>query len=351
MRPRTEVPATRREFLGGLATLGAAALVSGCSTPLRAMAVGAASPQRIDVHHHLSPPAYLAALKSKNLGAPPTFAWTPAQSLADMDRAGVSTAILSITTPAVAFLSGDEARRVARECNEYGARLAKDHPGRFGAFAALPLTDVDGSLREIEYALDTLKLSGIGLMTSYGDRYLGDPAFTPVFAELNRRKAVVYTHPTAAPCCRNVVPGVPVSIIEYATDTSRTIASWVFSGAAARHPDVPIIFSHGGGTMPFLTERYTRLPLADPQLAARVPDGVEATLKRFYYDTAQAAHPMALASLLKLVPITHVVFGTDFPFRTAEDHVKGLAAYGFSASDLRAIEADNALRLLPQLKA
>ena len=156
--------------------------------------------------------------------------------------------------------------------------------------------------------------------------------------ELNRRRAVVYTHPTTANCCGNLIPDVPESIIEWGTDTSRTIASIVFSGTAARCPDMKIIFSHGGGTMPFLTERYTRLPLVNKNLAARVPNGVEHELKRFYYDTAQAAHPMALASLTKLVPASQIVFGTDFPYRTAADHVKGLAAYGFSASDLQAIE-------------
>ena len=169
--------------------------------------------------------------------------------------------------------------------------------------------------------------------------------------ELNRRKAVVYTHPTAANCCANLMPDVPESIIEWGTDTTRTIASLVFSGTAARCQDMKIIFSHGGGTMPFLTERFVRLPLSNKNLAARVPNGVEYELKRFYYDTAQASHPMALASLTKLVPVSQIVFGTDFPYRTAADHVKGLTAYGFSASDLARIDRENAVRLIPRLKA
>jgi predicted TIM-barrel fold metal-dependent hydrolase len=110
------------------------------------------------------------------------------------------------------------------------------------------------------------------------------------------------------------------------------------------------IFSHGGGTLPFLTERFVRLPLINKGLAARVPNGVEHELRRFYYDTAQASHPYALASLTKLIPVTQIVFGTDFPYRTAADHVKGLTDYGFSASDLAAIEGENALRLMPHLK-
>ena len=218
-------------------------------------------------------------------------------------------------------------------------------------FAVMPMPYVEGTLQEIGYALDTLKADGIALLTSYGDKWLGDPAFTPVMEELNRRRAVVYTHPTTANCCGNLIPDVPESIIEWGTDTTRTIASLVFSGAAARFHDMKIIFSHGGGTLPFLTERFLRLPMANKNLASRVPHGVEAELKRFYYDTAQAAHPYALASLTRLIPVSQIVFGTDFPYRTAIDHVKGLTDYGFSANDLQSIDRDNALRLLPQLRA
>jgi len=249
------------------------------------------------------------------------------------------------------FLDDAGARKLARECNDYTAKLVTDSKGRFGMFAVMPMPYVEGTLQEIGYALDTLKADGIALLTSYGDKWLGDPAFTPVMEELNRRRAVVYTHPTTANCCGNLIPDVPDSIIEWGTDTTRTIASLVFSGAAARFHDMRIIFSHGGGTLPFLTERFLRLPMANKNLASRVPNGVEAELKRFYYDTAQAAHPYALASLTRLIPVSQIVFGTDFPYRTAIDHVKGLTDYGFSANDLQSIDRDNALRLLPQLRA
>jgi predicted TIM-barrel fold metal-dependent hydrolase len=308
------------------------------------------SPHRIDVHHHHTPPPYLAALTAGKIQGP-VRDWTPARSIDDMDEAGVATAVTSITTPALRFLDEAGARRVARECNEYTAKLVADSHGRFGMFAAMPMPSIDGTLHEIAYALDTLGADGIGLLTSYGDRWLGDPAFAPVMDELNRRQAVVYTHPTTANCCGNLIPDVPDSIIEWATDTSRTIASLVFSGTAARCPALTLIFSHGGGTMPFLTERFTRLPLANRALAARVPNGVLHELRRFYYDTAQASHPMALASLMRLVPVSQVLFGTDFPYRTAAEHVKGLADYGFSAGDLAAIDRENALRLMPRLKA
>jgi predicted TIM-barrel fold metal-dependent hydrolase len=337
----------RREFLAGMAALGPSALLSRRKAEAQ---MSSAKAHRIDVHHHHTPPPYVAALAAKNIPGP-VRDWTPEKSIADMDKAGVATALTSITTPALRFLDEAGARKVARDCNEYTAKLVTDSKGRFGMFAAMPMPHVEGTLQEIAYALDTLKADGVGLLTSYGDKWLGDPAFTPVLEELNRRRAVVYTHPTTANCCGNLIPDVPESIIEWGTDTTRTIASLVFSGSAARFRDVQLIFSHGGGTLPFLTERFLRLPLINKNLATRVPNGVEHELKRFYYDTAQAAHPYALASLTKLVPVSQIVFGTDFPYRTAAEHVKGLTDYGFSASDLQSIDRDNAVRLLPRLTA
>lgn len=300
------------------------------------------------MHHHHTPPAYLLAVLARGIVGP-MRRWTPSKSIEDMDKGGVATAVTSITAPALRFLSARWARRVARACNDYSAKLVSDRRGRFGMFAVMPMPDIDGTLAEIAYALDTLKADGIGLLTNYGDRWLGDPAFAPVMEELNRRKAVVYTHPASVTCCTNLIPDVPEAVIELATDTSRAIASLVFSGTAARYPDMRIIFSHGGGTMPFLVERFIRLPVIKPRLAARVPHGVEHELRRFYYDTAQASHPAALASLLTVAPSSQVLFGSDFPYRTAAEHAEALSGRGFPLADLLAIERDNALRLMPGL--
>src|SRR5262245_16886238 len=202
---------------------------------------------------------------------------------------------------------------------------------------------------EIEYTFDTLKSDGIGLFTSYGDKWLGDPAFDAVFEELNRRNAIVYTHPNTASCCRNLLPNIGDGAIEWGTDTTRAIAQIIFGGAAARYPNVRMIFSHGGGTMPFLVERFTAMARS-AQFAPKFPQGFGATAANFFYDTAQVANPAAMSALSKVVPISQIVFGTDYPFRTAADHVKGLKECGvFSSNELQAID-QNVLRLLPKFR-
>ena len=342
--------AGRRGFLTGLLALGGAAVLPGCTTASPAAVAAAAPPAepRIDTHHHCFSPAYVRELDKAGQAPPIVKNWSLAKTMDDMAKAGVGTAILSVTTPQASFADAANAQRIARECNEYAARLGTDHRGRFGSFAMLPMGSPDLALRELEYALDVLKADGIGLLTSYGDKWLGHPQFAPVMDELNRRKAILYTHPTQANCCGNLLADIPPTVVEFGTDTTRTIVDIVFSGTAARCPDLRFIFSHSGGTLPFLTERLTRLPGADPKLAARVPRGVLAELKRFHYDTAWTANPMALASLTKLVDVSQILFGSDYPYRAGEDHVKGLAAYGFGANDLRAIERGNALRLMPR---
>ena len=304
--------------------------------------------RRIDVHHHPVPPAYAQAVGGTSGLRGPLQGWSPEKSLADMDHAGVETAMLSI--PAAGLWLPDAAvnRRLARSCNEYMAELVQRYPKRFGFWAALPLPDVDGSLQELTYALDTLHADGVGLFTVYGDKWLGDVAFAQLFTELNRRRTVVYTHPTSAACCGNLVTNVPDAAIEYGTDTARTIASLLFSGAAIRYPDLKLIFSHSGGTMPALIERFVLLS-RQANMAKVTPDGALPLLARFFYDVAQTANPEALGSLMRVVPGSQIVFGTDFPYRTSIEHVAGLVGCGLSTAQMVAIGRSNALTLVPRL--
>ncbi len=308
------------------------------------------APHRIDIHHHLLPPRYVAEtleLRPSDRSPP----WSPETSIEHMDAHGIAVSVLSLMQPQVWF--GDVAlgRRLARESNEYAAQTAADHPGRFGVFATLSLPDVDGSLREVEYALDVLKADGFGLMTSYDRLWMGAREFWPVMEELNRRQAVVYTHPLAPACCKNMVPGVPNGIVELTADTTRTIASLLFSGTAARFPDIRWIFSHGGGAMPFLLGRFFKQEAALKERQTLLPKGLLYEIRRFHYELAQAHHEGALAAILRNISISQLMFGSDFPYQSAADTVDGLAAWPFTEVERGAIDCDNALTLMPQLLA
>jgi predicted TIM-barrel fold metal-dependent hydrolase len=268
-----------------------------------------------------------------------------------MDQNGVASAIGSMTSPGIWFGNNEEGRKNARDCNEYGAKLAQDYPGRFGMWGAIPLPDTDGSLREIEYIYDTLKLDGIGLLTSYdGGKLLGHPNFAPVLEELNRRKAVIFVHPTVS-CCGFPIAHVNRVAIDYPTDTARTITDLVYSGSVMRFPNIRWIFSHGGGTILMMTPRLSGGGLTPEARAATIPNGFERELQKLYYDVASVAlSPIPMAAVLKGIPKDHLLFGSDIPFFPIERLATAVNKFDISAGDLRMIQRENALQLLPRLK-
>lgn len=337
---------SRRRFLAGLGALSAAALLPGCRTPASSEP---GKPHRIDVHHHFAPPGYSTELKTLMLGH---AKWSVEGTLDEMDKSGVRTAFTSLINPGMQAWMGktEESRKIARISNEYAAQLMRDHPGRFGSFASIPFPDVDGSLREIEYAYDTLKADGIYLWTSYQGRLLGDPAFFPILEELNRRKAVVYTHPATPACCAKIMPYISINAIEGPVDTTRTMMSLVFQGGAAKYPDIRWIWSHSGGVTPFLLSRFIREE-QEKDRKKEIPNGVMHELRKFYYDTAQGHHEGALKALLTIIPTSQVLYGTDYPFWDGRRVSADLAKGDFSAADRIAIDRDNAMRLFPRLKA
>jgi predicted TIM-barrel fold metal-dependent hydrolase len=239
-------------------------------------------------------------------------------------------------------------RKIARASNEYAAQLMRDYPGRFGSFASIPFPDIDGSLREIEYSMDTLKADGIYLWTSYKGKLLGDPAFFPILEELNRRKVVIYTHPATPDCCGTIQPYISINAVEGPVDTTRTMTSLLFQGGAAKYPDIRWIFSHSGGVTPFLLSRYQREE-AEKDRKSVLPKGLMYELQKFYYDTAQGHHEGALKALTAIIPPSQILYGTDYPFWDGRKVSEGLARGGFSAADLMAVNRGNALRLFPRL--
>ncbi len=334
----------RRGMLRAAVAAGFAAAL-----PSRADAQPGPAMPRIDVHHHYTSPGLLAMMKGRRTNQGFNMAWTLQKSLDAMDAAGVTMAVVSTSDPGVFFGNFDEAKALARDCNEYQARMMGDHPGRFGMFTTLPLPDVDNTLAEIAYGIDTLKAQGVGMMTSYGTKYLGDPAFTPVMEELNRRRATVFVHPLQPACCSNVVPGVPDVVVEYGTETSRTIASLLMNHTTVRFPGIRFIFSHGGGAVPFLTFRFQRMVGGDPELMKAEPGGAVALIQKLYFDTAQAWNQYTMPSLMRLMPSDHIVFGSDFPAASPLDTVNGLRDFGLDAATRARIEYGNARAILANL--
>lgn len=311
-----------------------------------------ANPRRIDVHHHMLPPEYAGLTRERILqitsGDPTVLNWTPAVTIEQMEQFGVASAILSLPVPGAWHGGKENSRKLARIANEYGARLANDHPGRFGVFAALPLPDVEGSLKEIEYAFDTLRADGVYLQTSYDDKWPGDSAFASVFDELNRRKAIVFVHPTEPVCCANLIPGIPSNVVEFVFDTTRAIVSFLIGGTFARCPDIRFIFCHSGGTMPVLAARINGFFQARAARASRVPNGVMYELKKLHYDVANATNPSSLAALMKLVPTSQIVWGSDFPYRQVGPTATGWDSFEAAPEIKRAVNRDNAQRLFPR---
>jgi len=337
----------RRQLLQGVGGLGLFGALIGES----ALAQGNAG--LIDTHHHFYPPAYQKAWfdweDKRNI---PHFSqqekWTREGAVADMDKAGVKKAMLSMaSTPGVWFdLPLAEVNQMVRTVNDYGAQMVKDYPGRFGLFAALTMIDVESTLKEIAYVFDVLKADGVGIQTNYGDKWPGHPDFAPIFQELNRRKALVYFHPLAANCCGRLNTGTFPAVIEVPHDTTRAVVNLLLSGSFVKFRDIRWLFSHGGGTIPMLAGRINFFHRNAKNIADVAPQGIEAELKRLYYDTANATHPSSMASLLKLVPSSQVVYGSDYPYVPMDTQAKALTELGLEKNVLQQIQSLNAAHLL-----
>jgi 6-methylsalicylate decarboxylase len=320
---------TRRRVLKTLAALG-----------LGRFAAGSPSLRRIDVHHHFR----VAGMK----GVMPEDGWTPARSIEQMNKYGIATAIVSTPTLMDLYDGTERASGLARTYNEYAAKMVQDYPGRFGFFACLPFPDQQRSLHEIEYAFDTLKADGIGLFTNTGDKWPGDPAFEPVFQELNRRNAAVFFHPVVGSCCRNLIPGVADTVLEFDFDTTRAVTSLLANGTLSRFPNVRFIINHSGADVPVMAGRI-KDRIADH--AERYPQGVLYELQKLHYEVAHATYPWPLAALTKFVPTSQILFGSDYPFEAIGTTVDPLPTSGLSRNVLRAINRGNAERLFPRLKS
>jgi predicted TIM-barrel fold metal-dependent hydrolase len=313
--------------------------------------------QRIDVHHHFLPPQFLADLKRRGVhwtgGSPPVPGWSPEAAREMMARNGIAFAMASVV-PQVDWGDQGAAVACARMSNEYSARVVQDDPEHFGAFATLPLPYAADAARELEYALDTLKLDGVVLFASQGNQYLGDPSYAEVFQELERRKAVVFIHPNTVPP-GSIVPkiSVPWGIVDFPMDTSRAVTNLLMTGALERYPSIRYIVSHAGGAIPYLALRIALSENLPSWPHENTPKGAAYYLKKLYYDTALSTSEQVFAALKEFVPTSQVLFGSDYPM--IPEKVVTIETQMIEKSKVlddrtrRAIERDNALALFPRL--
>lgn len=299
---------------------------------------------RIDVHHHVVPPEF--ADDSMPIKPPDIEA-----QLRSMDSWHIRAAITSLT-PRVLLKNLHRLREVARICNEFQARRLRDRQARFGAFALLPLPDVNGALAEMAYALDVLHLDGIGLFSSVTDRYLGDPLFDPVFDELDRRSAVVFIHPTHCEAPEPTRLHAPPFVVEYVFDTTRAIVNLIYSGTLKRCPNIRFIVAHGGGAVPFLAQR---IAMMEGHRGAKGVTGVMPALRSLYYEIASTTSASALRSLQGLADPSRILWGSDLPFVYGDrlrEEVEHWENYdGFAPCARAAVEKLNALQLFPRFVA
>ncbi len=308
---------------------------------------------RIDVHHHIIPPVYRSSLTKIGItttNGMPFPEWNVQESIDAMDRNGIRAAITSLSSPGIFFGDLGFTVELARSCNEFSADLVKRYPGRFGGFAVLPLPDTDAAIKEIEYALDVLQLDGVILLTNVGGRYVGSPEFSDVYLELNRRKSIVYVHPTEPH--NGMFPKIqmPPSFFEFMFDTTRAVANLIRHNTLDRFSDIRFILAHAGGTAPYLTWKMS----LTARLYGNSSQNVIPQMQRLYYDTALSTSQYPLGLLKELAGTDHIIFGSDFPF--APEFVMASCLYeldhygGFDAKALKKIYRTNAAGLFPRLK-
>jgi predicted TIM-barrel fold metal-dependent hydrolase len=297
----------------------------------------------VDIHHHMLTPNLVEALGAHGvhtIGGEPLPPWKPEVSLAVMDQVGIERAVLSCPIP-LHFLDSGAAASMARDLNERAAECAARWPGRFGYFAALPLPDVSAAVREAAYALDTADASGVVMLSNHAGVYQGDPALDPLYDELDRRHAIAFIHPTVytgsayptEPTAGSSIPTIQPSQLEFGFDATRAVANLIINEVPDRFPEIRFVFTHCGSCVPSVAHKLINRKAMVAAYTAHIQDhgqpppvdellnqleNAEAIARqqitKLYFDTALSTAPHVLDALLALVPTSHLMLGTDFPF-------------------------------------
>jgi 6-methylsalicylate decarboxylase len=309
----------------------------------------------VDLHAHYWPAAYLDELERS--GADVSYqrrrSWatdSPADldgRLRMMDDAQVDFQVLSPGGPMPYFARESAAVSSARIANDLYRELADRWPDRFGAFGLVPLPHVDAAIAEAGRALDELDVAGIGIGTSILGRTIADPALEPFYAELDRRGAVLYVHPSGtgaesplvSPHRLTWVVGAPVE------DTLAAV-HLIFGGVTMRYPGIKVLVSHIGGALPVLLGRLDFL-YTDEMPA--MPTTPSALARRMWFDSVAHGDCLALETACRAYGTDRLVLGSDFPYQLGEaytDSVGFLFRSGLGDSAARAIGEANPAALL-----
>lgn len=311
----------------------------------------------IDTHHHMLPEFFFEATnESANpVGGLKPQPWSPEASLTFMEEAGIDVAILSISTPGIELRDRFASRKLARKCNDFAATLIEKFPRRFGALGSVPMPDMDDAIEEAIYALDVLRLDGLVLFTNSDGIYLGDKRMKPLFRELQKRKATVFVHPNASPDPVAHALGLTDNIIDFPGDTTRAIAQLHYGGTFAETPDVKYVFSHAGGTAPYLAGRFGIVDEMKVMGDSSATGTTAETFRRLYWDTALAWSDPVLNTLRNIAGMDKVAFGTDFPYIRKDLAIKGKQKIDtnpdLSPEEKEQVFCNNALKLFPRLKS
>jgi predicted TIM-barrel fold metal-dependent hydrolase len=307
---------------------------------------------RIDTHHHMIPPDYRKALRQAGIdeaGGRALPDWSPEGSLQTMDELGVTTAILSVSTPGTTFLPNPgDAVAMARNLNDYGANLVASQPERFGFFATVPMPHLTEAVAETMRALDELKADGVVLLANNNGNYLGEDGQDDLWAVLDARSAVVFIHPADLP--GPTVPGVAPFATDFLLDTTRAAYLLVRNGIRRKYPNIRFVLSHAGGFVPYASHRMAVAIMAET--GASPADTLD-DFASFYFDTALSSSAAALPTLLAFAKPGHITFGSDWPFApvvAGKLFAAGLETYpGLDHAMRDEIDRTNALRLFPRL--
>jgi predicted TIM-barrel fold metal-dependent hydrolase len=312
----------------------------------------------VDVHAHFLTPSYVEAAIAAGHVAPdgmPSWppAWSADEHLALMDRWGIDTAMLSISSPGTHFGDDCAAVKLTREVNDTGAAIREAHPDRFGHFASLPLPDVAGALDELARALDELGSDGVAIETNANGVYLGDARYQPLWAELDRRAAAVFVHPTSPPHAEDISLGRPRPMLEFLFDTARAVSDLAFTGTLVAYPHIRWIFTHcgGGGVLPVVAERMQMIDglLHPGSSAPPIPE----QLSGLWFDMAGNPFPVQVPALERAFGTEKLLYGSDYCWTSVRGVDRQLskidAAPQPDGTTWRELTTRNSLRLFPRL--